>query len=247
MLAVEDINSRVHTNTDKTRDINFWCWRCEQRSASEIELDRLVTSLAVPGEKRKRTLSVVQLPTPVVPAPNGGTTDEAEHVDIDEPLDAVVCPSCPGYRPQRRDEDQVATPCPALAGYYSCYTDSGAHRRHRTPALDHLQPTPSIVIEYVCIAISVRCTRSQPIASDHFITCYLSRITPPTSYLADPLNSYMHLGMPKTFVHHMGPSLRVALDARQVGNEGRFVRSGCRPNAVLRPVLCERNTFGTSL
>jgi len=34
--------------------------------------------------------------------------------------------------------------------------------------------------------------------------------------------------------------LGVALDARQVGNEGRFVRSGCRPNAVLRLVLCER-------
>ena len=33
--------------------------------------------------------------------------------------------------------------------------------------------------------------------------------------------------------------LGVALDARQVGNEGRFV-SVCRLNAVLRPVLCER-------
>jgi uncharacterized protein len=36
------------------------------------------------------------------------------------------------------------------------------------------------------------------------------------------------------------------LDARQVGNEGRFVRSGCDPNAVLRPVVCERKGEETS-
>jgi hypothetical protein len=98
------------TNSDETRDINFWCWRCEPRSAAEIEFARRAmgerlaaivamgkrrkaspgmerkrrASAAVPGEKRKRRLSVVQLPTPVVPAPNGGTTDE-EHVDIDGP------------------------------------------------------------------------------------------------------------------------------------------------------------------
>jgi len=53
--------------------------------------------------------------------------------------------------------------------------------------------------------------------------------------------------MSKPFVHLMGPLLGVALDARQVRNEGRFVRSRCRPNAVLTPVLCEQKgeeTFG---
>ncbi len=44
--------------------------------------------------------------------------------------------------------------------------------------------------------------------------------------------------MPKPFVHLIGPPLDVALDARLSGNGSRFVRSGCRPNAVLRPVLC---------
>ena len=34
--------------------------------------------------------------------------------------------------------------------------------------------------------------------------------------------------------------LGVALDARQVGNEGRPFVSVCHLNAVLRPVLCER-------
>jgi len=85
---------------------------------------------------------------------------------------------------------------------------------------------------------------TQPISPNHFITPYLSRITPSTSYLADPLNAYAHLGMPKPFVHLMGPPLGLALDARQVGNGGWFVRSGCRPNAVLRPVLCERRLWG---
>lgn len=46
--------------------------------------------------------------------------------------------------------------------------------------------------------------------------------------------------MPKPFVHLIGPPLDVALDARVVGDEGRFARSGCRPNAVLRPLLCPK-------
>jgi hypothetical protein len=45
--------------------------------------------------------------------------------------------------------------------------------------------------------------------------------------------------MPKPFVHLLGPPLDVALDARITGGVGRFVRSGCWPNAVLRPVLCD--------
>lgn len=44
--------------------------------------------------------------------------------------------------------------------------------------------------------------------------------------------------MPKPFVHLVGPPLDLALDARLTGRESRYVRNGCRPNAVLRPVLC---------
>ena len=36
----------------------------------------------------------------------------------------------------------------------------------------------------------------------------------------------------------MPPPLDIVLDARRVGNEGRFARSGCWPNAVVRPVIC---------
>ncbi|THV07317.1 hypothetical protein K435DRAFT_330200 [Dendrothele bispora CBS 962.96] len=64
-------------------------------------------------------------------------------------------------------------------------------------------------------------------------------ITSSATYLADPLNAYAHLGLPKPYVHLIGPPLDVALDARIAGGKGRWARSGCRPNAVLRPVVCD--------
>lgn len=44
----------------------------------------------------------------------------------------------------------------------------------------------------------------------------------------------------------MPPPLDVVLDARRVGNEGRFARSGCWPNAVVRPVICVPSAFPPS-
>lgn len=87
-------------------------------------------------------------------------------------------------------------------------------------------------------SFSLHTTSSIPTNSP--ISPYTSTITPSSTYLADPLNAYAHLGMPKPFVHLMGPPLDLALDARIAGNMARFVRSGCWPNAVLRPVLCHQ-------
>ncbi|KAL0952277.1 hypothetical protein HGRIS_006567 [Hohenbuehelia grisea] len=81
---------------------------------------------------------------------------------------------------------------------------------------------------------------TSPIPSEHFIAPYTSTITPSASYLSDPLNAYAHIGMPKPFVHLLQPPFDFALDSRITGNQSRFARSGCRPNAVLRPVLCAR-------
>ena len=83
---------------------------------------------------------------------------------------------------------------------------------------------------------------TQAIPSHSLITPFHSCITPSSMYLADPLNAYANLGMPKPYVHLLGPPLDVALDARIVGNHGRFTRWGCKPNAVLRPILCERGS-----
>ncbi|EKM74756.1 hypothetical protein AGABI1DRAFT_132875 [Agaricus bisporus var. burnettii JB137-S8] len=76
-----------------------------------------------------------------------------------------------------------------------------------------------------------------PVRSHDFIAPFTAHIVPSSTYLADPLNAYAHLGMPKPFVHLLGPPLDLALDARQAGDNSRYLRSGCRPNAVLRPVL----------
>jgi hypothetical protein len=48
-------------------------------------------------------------------------------------------------------------------------------------------------------------------------------------------------------VHLFGPPLDVALDARLSGSQSRYARSGCHPNAVLRPVMCYSKGEDTSL
>ncbi|KAJ7071883.1 hypothetical protein B0H15DRAFT_762865, partial [Mycena belliarum] len=63
-------------------------------------------------------------------------------------------------------------------------------------------------------------------------------ITPSAAYLAAPANGYAHAGVPRRFVHLVGPPLDVALDARGVGGRARWVRSGCWPNAELRAYVC---------
>ncbi|KIL59822.1 hypothetical protein M378DRAFT_168826 [Amanita muscaria Koide BX008] len=115
------------------------------------------------------------------------------------------------------------------------------------PSKTALQPLPSSSFSNpalsLCTNPSVRppsyvVHTSASIPSEHLIAPYKSTITPSSSYLSDPLNSYAHLGMPKPFVHLFGHPLDLALDSRITGNSARFVRSGCRPNAVLRPFLC---------
>ncbi|KAI0820106.1 hypothetical protein BC628DRAFT_1423178 [Trametes gibbosa] len=88
---------------------------------------------------------------------------------------------------------------------------------------------------------------TQPIPSSKYIAPYPSTIVSTAAYLADPLNSYAHLGLPKPHVHLIGPPLDVALDARFTGDQSRFVRSGCRPNAVIRPVLCHSKKSSASM
>jgi hypothetical protein len=67
---------------------------------------------------------------------------------------------------------------------------------------------------------------------------YPSTITPTSEYLRAPTNGYAHAGAPKRFVHLVGPPLDLALDARGVGGRGRWVRSGCWPNAEVRAYVC---------
>ncbi|KAJ3803215.1 Le.MFB1 [Lentinula aff. detonsa] len=88
---------------------------------------------------------------------------------------------------------------------------------------------------------------THPIPSQSYLAPYPSVITSSSTYLRDPLNAYATLGMPKPRVHLMGPPLELSLDARGKGGKARFVRSGCRPNAVLRPILCDGKRESGSL
>ena len=62
-------------------------------------------------------------------------------------------------------------------------------------------------------------------------------VTDTRTYRSDPINQYSGLGLPKPYVRSIGPPVNLLLDARGYGNDLRFVRSGCHPNVVIRPIL----------
>ncbi|KAK7463497.1 SET domain-containing protein 3 [Stygiomarasmius scandens] len=105
--------------------------------------------------------------------------------------------------------------------------------------LDPNHPLPANLPPYLLRPPTYALLTTSPIPSSSLIAPFPSTITSSATYLADPLNAYAHLGMPKPYVHLIGPPLDVALDARVAGGKGRWARSGCRPNAVVRPVVCD--------
>ncbi|KAF5367560.1 hypothetical protein D9758_003644 [Tetrapyrgos nigripes] len=121
--------------------------------------------------------------------------------------------------------------------YPPANTPVAVHPLH--PILNPNQPTPSNLPPHLLRPPTYALHATSPIPCSSLITPFPSTITSSATYLADPLNAYAHLGMPKPYVHLIGPPLDVALDARVAGGKGRWARSGCRPNAVLRPVVCD--------
>ncbi|KAF9026124.1 hypothetical protein BDZ89DRAFT_1067786 [Hymenopellis radicata] len=109
-----------------------------------------------------------------------------------------------------------------------------------SPSPSHLRSTPDSSSSILPPSYTLH--TSNPVPPETYLSPFVSSITPSAAYLADPLNAYAHLGMPKPFVHLFGPPLDLALDTRLVGNKSRWVRSGCRPNAVLRPMLCSSSS-----
>ncbi|ORY88748.1 hypothetical protein BCR35DRAFT_258249, partial [Leucosporidium creatinivorum] len=55
-------------------------------------------------------------------------------------------------------------------------------------------------------------------------------------YYADSRNQYPSLGVPKQGVRFLPHPFEAAVDGRMFGNEVRFARSGCHPNAVVRVI-----------
>ncbi|KAN0065929.1 SET domain-containing protein 3 [Thecaphora frezii] len=79
-----------------------------------------------------------------------------------------------------------------------------------------------------------------PIPAGAFICEYRGELYSADAYRKDPINQYAALGAVKPHVHLLPPPLNLAIDARRFGNEGRFARFSCHPNAVLRPILFRR-------
>lgn len=186
---------------------------------------------------------------------------EEEHVEIDEPASHSYVHTDKDYVPHQHTRDRLKLLAQHWRGVTALDSPSSSLPTSTTPVYltpsdltstpskTSLHPLPRSQPSHSTSALSapmstlvrppsylVRTT--QPIPSSSYIAPYTSTIIPSTVYLSDPLNGYAHAGMPRPFVHLVGPPVDVALDARLTGNGSRFVRSGCRPNAVVRPVLC---------
>ncbi|WWC67466.1 uncharacterized protein I206_101374 [Kwoniella pini CBS 10737] len=77
----------------------------------------------------------------------------------------------------------------------------------------------------------------EPITLGSFVGEFKGEVLDCETYRKDPINQYSCLGVPKPHVRSIGPPVNLIIDARGYGNDLRFVRSGCHPNVVLRPLL----------
>ncbi|PPQ71925.1 hypothetical protein CVT26_007185 [Gymnopilus dilepis] len=246
----------ISKEKDSVPDV-WLCWVCEPRP------------LAMQEAARKRRASVVQptaspnitsslSATPLngsgatsgnTPAETGGSAGEDPQVDVEETWKDTYVHISEDIIPSDETRQRLRKQAMNWRGITAVSTPSASASAMTPPppvAVKELPPqttyNPLLTLNSnpSVLPPTYGLHTTAPIPSDKLITPYTSSITPSSSYLSDPLNAYAHLGMPKPFVHLLGPPLDVALDSRLVGNYGRFVRSGCRPNAVLRPVLCDK-------
>ena len=224
--------------------------RRRQTSPSVERKHRRQSALAIEGgnSRRKRRASV-----------NVQPVGEDEHVNVEEPWTHSYIPIFKDVVPHQETRDNLRRQAKHWRGVSALshppFSPDPLDNTHvvlspsLSPSPTSIRPLPHSSFSHPVLSShtnpSVRppsysMHTVQPISSSKFITPYTSTIIPSSAYLSDPLNAYAHHGMPKPFVHLFGPPLDVALDARITGNEARFVRSGCRPNAVLRPMICPR-------
>ncbi|KAH9925356.1 uncharacterized protein BXZ73DRAFT_49971, partial [Epithele typhae] len=202
--------------------------------------------------KRKRRASINVVASHHLPSV------EDEHVDIDEPLSNTYVPITKDVIPADDTRDHLRRVAADWRGVSAISPSPSLTPGCTTPATitpDAASPSPQIAVHPLPSSASAypfsfangnasvrpqsyAVHAIQPIPSSKLIASYPSTIIPTAAYLRDPLNAYAHLGMPKPYVHLFGPPLDIALDARITGDESRFVRNGCRPNAILRPFLC---------
>jgi uncharacterized protein len=222
-----------------------------RRSSPGVEKKQRRVSNAIEGSKRKhhRRMSFTQQPSFPPPSPL-----EDEHVDIDvEPWTHSYVPITTNFIPDTTTRDNLRKQAQHWRGVTAFQSSPHPLSHNSTPIVlgsplptstpTRISPLPPSHFPHSTTSIlppSYYLHTTHPIASSSLITPYTSTVTPSSAYLSDPLNAYAGLGVPKPYVHLFGPPLDVAVDARISGSESRFARNGCRPNAVLRPVICPR-------
>jgi hypothetical protein len=204
---------------------------------------RRASAPAIEGSRKKRRPSILtQTHNPHTQPPR----IEDEHVEICEPSNLSFVPIANDVVPHRQTREKLERAAHSWRGVTALQVSEKDLQPPRTavqllPSSSYSHPTLSL-----CTNPSVRPPAyafhtAEPVPRAKMITPYHSTIIPSSAYLSDTLNSYAHLGMPKPFVHLIGPPLDLALDSRITGDNSRFVRSGCKPNAILRPMICSKS------
>ncbi|KAF5347350.1 hypothetical protein D9756_010001 [Leucocoprinus leucothites] len=224
------------------------CWLCEVKPAEGVEKRPQRTGRGTGGNRVRRASALASEPVnkrrrrPSIRQPMPHDTDE---LDVQEPAMHAYVQISVDNVPHSDARARLGRYAKHWRGLSALTQDPPKTVVRQIPAADNhfLNPYSNASVRPPAYALHT----TAPIRRDELIAPYTSTITPSSSYLADPLNAYAHLGMPKPFVHLIGPPLNLALDARISGDKSRFVRNGCRPNAVLRPTICsdsERLAFG---
>ncbi|KLO06109.1 hypothetical protein SCHPADRAFT_910550 [Schizopora paradoxa] len=194
-------------------------------------------------------------PSSSQPAGSSGANVNAEdeHVDIEEEWRASFVPLAADHIPQKSTRDRLRAHAQSWRGVVALGPSTSSSSSSPDSLDDNVYEKPKTKVSTIPpgaanededdVASRVRppsyaLHTTAPIPGEQFVAPFTSTVIPSSSYLSDPLNEYAHIGMPMPFVHLIPPPLNLALDARLTGSEARFARSGCKPNAVLRPFLC---------
>jgi hypothetical protein len=158
-------------------------------------------------------------------ASRGSSSDDSNTAQYINPFDAVELPHLPKppstvVRPISHASLSLATPSTNAFGSASS-----------NPSVSTPYPRATVHGLFSSVAIS----------AGSFICEARGEIVPLGEYRADPVNQYSILGVLKPMVRAVGRPWSVAVDQRLFSNESRFIRSGCHPNAVVRPVVLKES------
>ncbi|KAJ7886615.1 hypothetical protein B0H14DRAFT_2498515 [Mycena olivaceomarginata] len=239
---------------------NWWCWKCRPGDHLDLPPNGYAPPPlpAAPSKSRRRASISGKWPTTTVPADaspplsNGGNAhiddmedERTQYVQIEDDIvpHAATQRKLRAYAAQWRGVSALeATPPTHTLGHGHGHTPFvfGGAPPAPHPTLLHPSFPSSHSAAAACSALppTYALHTALPAPPHTLLARYPALITPTSAYMRAPPNGYAHAGAPKRFVHLVGPpldvALDVALDARGAGGRGRWVRSGCWPNAEVR-------------